>query len=80
MCPVFDLKQFHAYSDPKRDPRGHTISMVFTALGKGDLRAASDAKNARAFDLEGLPEELAFDHKKILKDYFCFKTQKEPKW
>ncbi len=77
---VYDLKQFHAYSDPERDPRGHTISVVFTAVGRGDLCAGSDAKNAVVFSLENLPVDIAFDHKKILKDYFCSKIGKEPQW
>jgi len=63
------LKQFHAYSDPKRDPRGHTVSVVFTAVGKGVPKAADDAKNLRIFRLEELPENLAFDHALILSDY-----------
>jgi ADP-ribose pyrophosphatase YjhB (NUDIX family) len=63
------LKQFHAYSDPKRDPRGHTVSVVFTAVGKGVPKAADDAKDLRIFRLEELPENLAFDHALILSDY-----------
>jgi ADP-ribose pyrophosphatase YjhB (NUDIX family) len=63
------LKQFRAYSDPKRDPRGHTVSVVFTAAGKGVPEAADDAKNLRIFRLYELPENLAFDHASILSDY-----------
>ncbi|MFH1092650.1 MAG: NUDIX hydrolase [Candidatus Omnitrophota bacterium] len=77
---VFNLKQFHAYSDAARDPRGHTIANVFTGQGRGELSAASDAKNAAVFFRENLPEAIAFDHRKILEDYFCFKNGKEPKW
>ncbi len=55
------------YSEPTRDPRGHTISIVFLALEKGGkLKAASDAKQVKEF--EKIPEELAFDHRKILED------------
>lgn len=64
-----DLRQFHAYSDPTRDPRQHNISMVFTARGVGTLRAGDDAKNARWFALENLPSPLCFDHARILEDY-----------
>jgi 8-oxo-dGTP diphosphatase len=64
-----DLKQFHAYSDPKRDPRGHTVSVVFTAKGIGVPKAADDAKNLRIFQVDDLPEDLAFDHASILSDY-----------
>ncbi len=58
------------YSDPKRDPRFHTITTVFVAKGKGELKAKDDAKQARLFKIEEIPwNELAFDHAKILKDY-----------
>ncbi|MFH1642691.1 MAG: NUDIX hydrolase [Nanoarchaeota archaeon] len=66
---LLNLKQFHVYSDPQRDPRGHTISIIFTADGKGDLLAGDDAENAGIFTKETLPK-LAFDHNKILIDYF----------
>ncbi len=56
------------YSDPERDPRGHVVSVCF--LGErtgGELKAASDAAEARVF--KEIPwEELAFDHARILKD------------
>jgi len=65
-----NLRQFHAYSDPSRDPRGHTVSVVFTAEGKGIPKAATDAKGIGVFTQDSLPREIAFDHRKILKDYF----------
>ncbi len=77
---IVELKQFHAYSDPGRDPRKHTISTVFIARGEGQLAAGSDAKSLRLFREDNLPESLAFDHKQIIEDYFCFKNGKEPKW
>jgi len=64
-----DLKQFHTYSEPSRDPRGHTVSIIFTAKGIGELKGLDDAKQAKVFNKDNLPE-LAFDHKKILSDYF----------
>ena len=64
-----NLNQFHAYSDPKRDPRRHTVSVVFTGIGKGIPQAADDAKNLQIFPLDMLPENLAFDHALILSDY-----------
>jgi 8-oxo-dGTP diphosphatase len=67
---VENLQQFRAYSDPERDPRHHTVTVVFCALGKGTLKAADDAKRARVFRVEELPGNLAFDHAKILADYF----------
>lgn len=63
------LGQFHAYSDPRRDPRQHTITTVFVARGAGVPRAASDARNLAVFSPETLPENLAFDHARILADY-----------
>ena len=38
-------EQFFAYSDPKRDPRGPTVSVVFLGRASGEPRAADDAKN-----------------------------------
>jgi len=64
-----NLKQFHTYSEPGRDPRYHTISTVFTAKGKGKLKSGDDAKKARVFKIEKLPEKMPFDHRKILEDY-----------
>lgn len=64
------LRQFHTYSDPRRDPRQHTISTVFIAKGSGVLRAADDAAEAGVFAEGGLPAEMAFDHREILEDYF----------
>ncbi|HID95331.1 MAG TPA: NUDIX domain-containing protein [Candidatus Latescibacteria bacterium] len=69
------LRQFHTYSDPTRDPRGHTISTVFVARGRGIPKASDDAEELRIFNRENLPEELAFDHKKIIDDYFKAKLE-----
>ena len=57
------------YSDPARDPRGHTISPVYVAEASGEPRAADDAANVQAFLQDQLPAELAFDHALILTDY-----------
>jgi O-acetyl-ADP-ribose deacetylase (regulator of RNase III)/ADP-ribose pyrophosphatase YjhB (NUDIX family) len=65
-----ELAQFHTYSDPARDPRHHTVTTVFTAKGKGILKADSDAKEAKVFKHNELPSDIAFDHKEILNDYF----------
>lgn len=64
------LGQFHTYSEPGRDPRQHTISTVFVARGSGAPRAASDAVRAGLFHEGRLPAPLAFDHARILRDYF----------
>ncbi len=65
-----ELRQFHAYSDPSRDPRGHTVSVVFTARGVGAPKASSDAKRIGIFTRENLPHPIVFDHSRILEDYF----------
>ncbi len=57
------------YSAPDRDPRGHTISTVFVAEAEGCPQAADDAERAVIFPLDRLPEDLAFDHARILGDY-----------
>lgn len=55
------------YSEPGRDPRGHVVSVVFlTEVQSGSLEAQSDAKSVRIFP--EIPEKLAFDHRKILRD------------
>uniref|UniRef100_A0A7V3ZUB4 NUDIX hydrolase n=1 Tax=candidate division WOR-3 bacterium TaxID=2052148 RepID=A0A7V3ZUB4_UNCW3 len=64
-----NLKLFNVYSHPKRDPRGHCVSIVYTALGVGKIKVSSDAKNYGLFELTKLPSKMAFDHKKILNDY-----------
>lgn len=63
------IRQFHTYSDPKRDPRHHTITTVYIAEGRGQLKADDDAKKADVFAIETLPQNMAFDHRKILEDY-----------
>ncbi|MEO0076600.1 MAG: NUDIX hydrolase [candidate division WOR-3 bacterium] len=66
---IKDLKQFHVYSKPDRDPRGHTVSVVFTAKGIGEPKASDDATAIGIFSIDNLPTPIAFDHLQILKDY-----------
>ena len=71
------LAQFHTYSDPGRDPRFHTISTIFIAKAEGRPKAQDDAKEIGIFTIKTRPHPLAFDHEKILTDYFCTrKTRK----
>ncbi len=63
--------QFKAYSKPDRDPRFHTVSIVFIGEGKGELRAGSDAAAAKVVALDNLPEKVAFDHRKIIEEYIA---------
>ena len=61
-------KLFAVYSDPNRDPRGHTITIVYIVNIVNDiLKSGDDASDARFFELEKLPK-LAFDHNKIIND------------
>jgi ADP-ribose pyrophosphatase YjhB (NUDIX family) len=64
------IRQFHTYSDPNRDKRFHTISTVYIAIAEGEPKASDDAKEIGIFTKENLPSPIAFDHSKILKDYF----------
>jgi ADP-ribose pyrophosphatase YjhB (NUDIX family) len=68
--------QMHTYSDPKRDPRKHTISTVFIAQAKGTPVAQDDAQEIKVLSKDELNFPLAFDHKKILTDYFERKNKK----
>jgi len=68
--------QLGAYSDPQRDPRQHTISVVFVARASGEPKAADDAADVGIFDSNSLPDSLAFDHGKIIQDYFTLCTTK----
>lgn len=72
------VTQFHTYSNPERDSRQHNSSTVFIATADGEPKGADDAAQAKIFNREDLPL-LAFDHGKILEDYFVYKeTGKRP--
>ncbi len=64
------VRQFHTYSSPERDSRHHTVSTIFIATASGTPVAADDAKEAGVFTRDTLPEDIAFDHREILDDYF----------
>ena len=63
------------YSDPTRDPRGHTASAVYVAEAVGEPRAQDDAAGVAIFSPEGLPSPLVFDHARILRDYLIWRQQ-----
>jgi ADP-ribose pyrophosphatase YjhB (NUDIX family) len=69
-------QQLKTYSDPDRDSRHHTISTVFIATAEGSPQAGDDAGKADIFLQQNLPD-LAFDHAKILADYFAHITETE---
>jgi ADP-ribose pyrophosphatase YjhB (NUDIX family) len=64
------VRQFGAYSDPARDLRRHTITVVFIGRAMGKPLAGDDASEVGVFSRENLPEDLAFDHGRILRDYY----------
>lgn len=67
---VVGLRLLGVYSDPRRDPRGHTVSIVFVAEADGDPVAADDARNVAIVDPRE-PPPLAFDHARIVADYLA---------
>jgi 8-oxo-dGTP diphosphatase len=68
------IEQFHTYSDPRRDPRQHTITTVYIGrVIRGVLQAQDDAQEIGVFAQDALPAVLAFDHAQILGDYFRYK-------
>ena len=58
----------YVYSDPRRDPRRHTVSTVFLGRAVGEPKGADDADEAVGFPWDALPEPVAFDHGEILRD------------
>ena len=62
------------YSDPRRDPRGHTVTAVYVAEATGEPEAMDDARAVRVFDLDALPPDLAFDHATVLADYRAWRA------
>ena len=65
------------YSDPERDQRGHTVSVVYVARGEGEARAQDDAKALTWLDPEDRAQPLAFDHRRILDDYLRYRATGE---
>jgi 8-oxo-dGTP diphosphatase len=66
-------EQFFTYSDPRRDPRQHTLSTVYLGRAEGEPRGADDAAEARAFRLDEVPQPLCFDHSQIVADYLRYR-------
>ena len=72
-----DLRQFHPYSDPARDPRFHTITTVFSARSSGTPRAGDDAADVRVItpgEIAALP--FAFDHCQVLAEWVAARQQR----
>ncbi len=71
------VELFNVYSDPLRDPRFHTLSVVFIGRASGNPQEGDDAELAAAFREDNLPKDLAFDHRQILADYFHYRRTGE---
>lgn len=67
------VEQFAVYSDPGRDLRQHTLSVVFLATAQADPAAGDDAKTAAIIQPWESPGQLCFDHDRILQDYWRYR-------
>lgn len=69
------LRQFHVYSDPRRDARHHSVEVTYLAKSTGNPVAGDDAKEAFIVKIDDIPwSELTFDHYRILKDYLSYRS------
>jgi 8-oxo-dGTP diphosphatase len=68
------IEQFHLYSAPDRDPRQHTIALVFIATATGKPIAQDDAKSVGIFNPWEIPTQLCFDHSQIVRDYLHYRN------
>lgn len=71
------LELLGVYSDPGRDPRGHTVSLVYIASARGAPVAGDDAAGILVAD-PATPPKLAFDHGRILADYRARRESRDP--
>ncbi len=67
---VTDLDLLGVYSDPARDSRGHTVSIVFVGTAHGEPSAGDDAESILCVD-PGAAPPLVFDHDQIIADYLA---------
>ncbi len=68
------VEQFYVYSDPNRDSRQHTLSVVFLATAIGEPNAGDDATHLELFEPWQIPSNLCFDHDRILQDYLRYRN------
>jgi 8-oxo-dGTP diphosphatase len=66
---------FHVYSDPGRDRRQHTISVVFLARASGQPVGGDDAADCVVCAPDAVPQPLVFDHATILADYLAYRRR-----
>lgn len=70
----------NVYSDPKRDPRGHTVSSVYVLKHtSSSLKRTSEVSESRFFAKNEVPRKIGFDHKEIIEDAFRFLNKKSVK-
>ena len=65
-----ELEQMHTFGTVGRDPRGRQISIAFMGIatkGQDKIKAGDDAAKAQWFDIEDLPQDLAFDHDEMTR-------------
>jgi len=66
---AIELEQMHTFGAVGRDPRGRQITVVYMGIAAGGqrrIRAGDDAAKARWFEIDKLPQELAFDHDQVI--------------
>ncbi len=64
------LEQMRTFGTIGRDPRGRQITIVFMGIASEEqtkIKAGDDAAQAQWFDIEELPEDMAFDHNEVVK-------------
>jgi len=64
------LEQMHTFGKCGRDPRGRQITIAFMGIatkGQNSIKAGDDAAQARWFDVNKLPKDMAFDHDEVVK-------------
>jgi 8-oxo-dGTP diphosphatase len=67
------------FSDPNRDPRGHTVSVAFLLKRRGgELKGGDDAASPTFFPLPLKDLPLAFDHRKIIEEALRIKERGDP--
>ena len=69
------VELFHVYSDPARDPRSHTISIVFIARATGTPVGGDDAARCVVCPPDAVPAPLVFDHATIVGDYVAYRQR-----
>jgi 8-oxo-dGTP diphosphatase len=67
------IELFHVYSDPGRDTRQHTVSIVFIARASGQPVGGDDAAACIVSPPDALPSPLVFDHPIIVADYLVYR-------